>query len=56
VTPGQDDTFKKLPTLKLPERLDGKSVLDVGAWDGFYSFRSRTTLNARARDRRVRLA
>ena len=22
----------------LPARLDGKSVLDVGAWDGFYSF------------------
>jgi len=22
----------------MPERLDGKSVLDIGAWDGFYSF------------------
>ena len=22
----------------LPDRLDGKSVLDIGAWDGFYSF------------------
>jgi len=24
--------------LGLPERLDGLSVLDVGAWDGFFSF------------------
>jgi len=38
VTPGGDDTLKKLPTLELPPRLDGKTVLDVGAWDGFYSF------------------
>jgi tRNA (mo5U34)-methyltransferase len=22
----------------LPDRLDGKSVLDIGAWDGFFSF------------------
>ncbi len=22
----------------LPDRLDGKAVLDIGAWDGFYSF------------------
>jgi tRNA (mo5U34)-methyltransferase len=27
-----------LPNLGLPERLDGKTVLDVGAWDGFFSF------------------
>ena len=26
------------PRLKLPKRLDGRTVLDVGAWDGFYSF------------------
>ncbi|MBI5710185.1 MAG: DUF1698 domain-containing protein [Candidatus Eisenbacteria bacterium] len=38
VTPGLDDTFRKLRALRLPERLDGKTVLDVGAWDGFYSF------------------
>lgn len=23
---------------QLPERLDGKTVLDIGAWDGFFSF------------------
>ncbi|MDO8424726.1 MAG: hypothetical protein Q7S70_02185, partial [bacterium] len=24
--------------MNLPENLTGKSVLDIGAWDGFYSF------------------
>src|SRR6266540_644000 len=24
--------------LKLPSRLDGLSVLDIGGWDGFFSF------------------
>lgn len=38
VTPGLDDTQAKLARLKLPERLTGKSVLDIGAWDGFFSF------------------
>ena len=38
VTPGQDDTFGKLPKMGMPESLAGKSVLDIGAWDGFYSF------------------
>src|SRR5215217_2754623 len=38
VTPGRDDSSKKLSRLQLPERLDGKSVLDIGAWDGFFSF------------------
>ena len=28
----------KIDRLRLPARLDGASVLDVGAWDGFYSF------------------
>jgi tRNA (mo5U34)-methyltransferase len=27
-----------LSKLQLPESLSGKTVLDVGAWDGFYSF------------------
>ncbi len=27
-----------LSRLELPESLEGKSVLDIGAWDGFYSF------------------
>jgi tRNA (mo5U34)-methyltransferase len=38
VTPGVSDTARALPRLGLPDRLDGLSVLDVGAWDGFYSF------------------
>jgi tRNA (mo5U34)-methyltransferase len=38
VTPGLDDSRWKLDWLQLPERLDGLSVLDIGAWDGFFSF------------------
>lgn len=37
-TPGVSDTRRGLPRLHLPPSLEGKSVLDVGAWDGFYSF------------------
>ena len=39
VTPGvnheSDETLKKL---NLPEDMSGLSVLDLGAWDGYYSF------------------
>ena len=38
VTPGVDDTAAKLARLKLPESFSGKTVLDIGAWDGFFSF------------------
>jgi tRNA (mo5U34)-methyltransferase len=38
VTPGLDDSPSKLQTLDLPADLSGKSVLDIGAWDGFFSF------------------
>lgn len=38
VTPGVDDTSLRLPKIHLPEDLSGKTVLDVGAWDGFFSF------------------
>jgi tRNA (mo5U34)-methyltransferase len=38
VTPGKDDPTQRLPHLRLPESLAGKTVLDVGAWDGFFSF------------------
>jgi len=38
VTPGQDNSPRKLARLKLPESFAGQSVLDVGAWDGFFSF------------------
>jgi len=38
VTPGGDATQEKLATLGLPASLAGKTVLDIGAWDGFFSF------------------
>ena len=38
VTPGRDDTQAKLKRIALPPDLAGLSVLDVGAWDGFFSF------------------
>jgi len=38
VTPGKDDSASKLEFLKLPADLSGKSVLDIGCWDGFFSF------------------
>jgi len=38
VTPGTDDSPTKLARLGLPEDLSGKRVLDIGAYDGFFSF------------------
>jgi tRNA (mo5U34)-methyltransferase len=38
VTPGVHHAASKLERLHLPDDLSGKSVLDVGAWDGFFSF------------------
>ncbi len=38
VTPGLWDTPEILKRLQLPEDLRGQTVLDVGCWDGFYSF------------------
>ena len=38
MTPGRDYTQPKLQTIQLPNNLKGKSVIDVGAWDGFFSF------------------
>jgi tRNA (mo5U34)-methyltransferase len=39
VTPGRIDVVRRtLPRLKLPASLAGKTVLDIGAWDGFFSF------------------
>jgi len=38
VTHGVDDTPLRLARLDLPARFDGLSVLDIGAWDGFFSF------------------
>jgi tRNA (mo5U34)-methyltransferase len=41
VTPGVSETSRGLRRLRLPERLDGLTVLDIGAWDGFYSFEAK---------------
>jgi len=38
VTPGPDPTPLRVPQLQIPQDLTGLSVLDVGAWDGFFSF------------------
>lgn len=41
VTPGAHslaDLRQTLERLQLPARLDGLSVLDIGAWDGYFSF------------------
>jgi len=38
VTPGLWDTPRMLERLRLPADLSGQTVLDVGCWDGFYSF------------------
>lgn len=38
VTPGKDDTPRKLALLGMPEDLTGMTVLDIGAADGFFSF------------------
>ena len=37
-TPGLIDPHRTLDRLGLPEHLQGLTVLDIGAWDGFYSF------------------
>jgi tRNA (mo5U34)-methyltransferase len=39
VTPGQNhDSNITLELMNLPKDLTGKSVIDIGCWDGFYSF------------------
>ncbi|HET7618707.1 MAG TPA: DUF1698 domain-containing protein [Vicinamibacterales bacterium] len=38
VTNGIDDSALRLARLDLPASLEGRSVLDIGAWDGFFSF------------------
>jgi tRNA (mo5U34)-methyltransferase len=38
ITPGLETTLQKLDWIGLPRDFTGKTVLDVGAWDGFFSF------------------
>lgn len=37
-TNGRSKNCKLLPSLNLPADLSGMTVLDIGAWDGFFSF------------------
>src|SRR5687768_7508966 len=37
-TDGVNDPAARLSRLHLPARLDGLTVCNVGAWEGFYSF------------------
>jgi tRNA (mo5U34)-methyltransferase len=38
ITQGVDNSAERLTKVQLPEDLSGRSVLDIGAWDGFFSF------------------
>jgi tRNA (mo5U34)-methyltransferase len=38
VTKGIDDSAFRLARLELPQSLTGMTVLDIGAWDGYFSF------------------
>jgi tRNA (mo5U34)-methyltransferase len=38
LTDGVDNTPQRLGRIALPQDLSGRSVLDIGAWDGFFSF------------------
>ncbi len=38
VTPGVDDSPNRMAPLELPSDLSGKSVLDIGAWEGVFTF------------------
>jgi tRNA (mo5U34)-methyltransferase len=37
-TPGPDDTPRKAELIQFPADLRGKTVLDIGAYDGYFSF------------------
>ena len=47
ITKGVDNTPERLPRLQLPASLSGRSVLDIGAWDGFFSFEAERRSAAR---------
>jgi tRNA (mo5U34)-methyltransferase len=48
VTPGYNNSSLCLSRLRLPDALADRSVLDVGAWDGFSSFVATNRRAARA--------
>jgi tRNA (mo5U34)-methyltransferase len=37
-TPGRSKNLETLKTIHLPDSFENKTVIDIGAWDGFYSF------------------
>ncbi len=39
-TPGRDPSARKLAALHLPERLDGLTVIDIGAHEGYFAFQA----------------
>jgi len=47
VTSGVDDSALRLARIGLPQTLSGLSVLDIGAWDGFFSFEAERRSAAR---------
>jgi len=38
ITPGGTNSLQAIKRMGIPDDLKGKTVLDIGAWDGFYSF------------------
>lgn len=38
ITPGPDNSSVKIAAIHLPDDLTGKTVIDIGAWDGAFSF------------------
>jgi tRNA (mo5U34)-methyltransferase len=38
ITPAPERTAERLDLLRIPADLSGRTVLDIGAWDGFFSF------------------
>ena len=44
VTPGTDFTFDKIKRLKLPPLMEGKTVIDIGAWDGALSCQAKKSV------------
>ena len=44
VTPGQDNSAKKMKRLNFPDSFKGKTVLDIGSWDGFFAFEAEPLL------------
>jgi tRNA (mo5U34)-methyltransferase len=55
ITPGKDNSPAKLERLQMPVEMRGKSFLDIGAWDGFFSFAAekRGSTNVLATDKFV---